>query len=359
MAEAAVPRRIVEMLAQARRMEIVFIVLTLALLWYTFFNVFSWLWERDWQFDSMLITGGAAFLVIAWRADRIGDRLTRVLRELDAAGAVLMTTDEREAVERTIDQRGHRYGMITSVVVVVVLLVGLLLNQDALIGPYVTVLLGLLLTGCGGYAGYRFGQLIANGQLLSVLAAAGKDIRGGVDLGIRALAPLRDLYGIALLVGIALCAYFNVWWAGWAAGIPAFTQYDHWQPLFLALWVVSIFVLLFAYLVPVRRFKRRLNEIYGDSDVRRLTFPRQRELALADIKWLDGRIAQVRDGPVDRREELARLVRKRDELDQYAQRLTDRARNDWLMEPATVVAFASASTVGMAVSVAIAGIPGI
>src|SRR5262249_14402882 len=137
--------------------------------------------------------------------------------------------------------------------------------------------LALSLSVSGIYAGYRFGQLIANGQLLGVLSKAGYEIKGGGNLGAKALVPLRDLYGIAVFNGMGLCVFFNVWYLVWAARLPFATRLcEIWSVRFLILWFVCMMILMLGGLVPVRRFNKRLDAIYGGAQVRQ-SATRQRD----------------------------------------------------------------------------------
>jgi hypothetical protein len=353
------PASLAELRLLASWRDYAFVLLTFLLVSYFFFNVFSVIRVPNWDFDYMFIFGAGGFIWSAWRMDRIGERLPRVLQMLDKAGSIIITQADRERIEREIADRGHRYGLVGMVLIVLLLEVGAYLQYLQTDDLGMVIALALSVAVSGAYAGYRFGQLFANGQLLGVLSKAGYDIKAGGNLGSEALVPLRDLYGIAIVTGMCFCAFFNIWWLGWAIDIPIASNFKEWRWRFLILWVVCMIILFFGGLVPVRRFNRRLDAIYGGAEARQVA-ARQRDLAQSDLQRLDERIGTLRveldtDNTGSNRRKLSDLNHRRDELAAYAQGLVDQTYADGLMRLSTLVWFAITSAGLMAVSVLAAG----
>jgi hypothetical protein len=347
MDNAIAPSSLAELVNRATWRDYAFVVLTFLLLSYTFFNLFSVVRVPDFDFDYLFVAGSGGFIWGAWRLDRIGERLPRVLRLLDQAGSIIITEADRERIEREIADRGHRYGLVGIVFIVILLVVGAYLQYQRTQDLEMTIALSLSVAVSGGYAGYRFGQLIANGQLLGVLSNAGYEIKAGGNLGSKALVPLRDLYGIALMTAMSLCAFINMWWLAWTFHIPFASNSKDWNFWFFVLWLVCMMILVLGGLVPVRRFNKRLDAIYGGTEAR-LAAARQRDLAQADLQRLDEQIRALRAeldaseiGPT--RWTLSDVCRRRDELATYAQGLVDQTYADGLMRMSTVVGFAIAS----------------
>ena len=179
-------------------------------------------------------------------------------------------------------------------------------------------------------------------------------------MGSKALVPLRDLYGIAVLTGMSLCAFFNIWWLAWSLDLQFASVFREWKLRFLVLWFVCMLIFILVGLVPVRRFNKRLDAIYGGADTRQAA-ARQRDLAQADLQRLDDRIRTLRQeldsAEVEpTRQTFSDLNRRRDELAAYAQGLVDQTHADGLMRVSTVIGFAIVSTIIMGICVVATGI---
>lgn len=338
-------------------MDTILLFLLFALVWYAGFNIFSLVLGAKWPFDIMLLTGGTAFLAVALPASHIGERTTRVLQNLDGSGAVTFDSEtERRSVQDEMERIGRRYGWYGMSVLVAVVLVSLVGAQTAGGQPQVEILiLGAVLATCAGYTGYRFGQFYANGNLFQILADRGHELRGGGSLVAEAIVPLRQLYSIAVIAGLFLCCFFNVWWAAWAFHLPVAENYVQWQYPFLGMAGVSVVALLVVGLVPVRRFTRRLAAIQGDPIMRQSMVKRQRDLVSADIRSIEDQLAPVQAQPTQRRI-AASLEAKRAALEAYKAGLSNQVYGDWLMRPSTILLAAATSAALVALCVSITGI---
>jgi hypothetical protein len=294
----------------------------------------------------MLVAGGSLFLYWGWRLNRIDARMKEVLANIDGTGLVAFPSGEKRLeVEQLLARKGRRHGIGWSVGVdaVVATVVWYLPHDDAL-----SRVLAAVLLVCGAVLGYRVGQLRVNGSALEIISQQGLEIYSGGDRGAHAIKPFRDLFGLALQVGLTICLWHNFWLLAWSLGLRTS---DQWRLPYMLTWVVSIAILLTIGLLPVRTFNRRLNIIYGGPEARR-RFAQQRDLAQDDLAQLDTRIEELTSRN-ESRAMLRQLQHERAELDAYVQGLADRTVGDWLMRPLVIIGAALGSTALLVLAIVI------
>jgi hypothetical protein len=90
------PANLRQLAKNATWRDLVFVLLTFLPLAYAFYNLFSVIRVKEFEFDYMFVTGAGAFIWGAWRIDRIGEQLPSVLERLDQAGSIVISEAERK-----------------------------------------------------------------------------------------------------------------------------------------------------------------------------------------------------------------------------------------------------------------------
>jgi hypothetical protein len=292
------------------------------------------------DFDFLPIVNGALIIPIGWGAVRLDRRMRDLIIKLDRGGVVVFrTAKERQAILAAVKARSSRYGWIGAAAVGVTMMAGILSYtellpsggirwaQGMIVGatrrPTVSLIDAATMTifcvPIATLAGRFLGKIVGNGLLLDTLHDLGHDLSsftGGA--GLQTIRTIEAIYAYSAMVTVVLTAVLCFWWGAFTLRLPGLVNYADWRYPYLWLWTLSFAAFLFAVVLPVRAFRRRLDEIHGGAEAR-AEVARQADEARQDARQLRGAINAA--APAER----VRLERRLRDLEGFIVTLETRA----------------------------------
>lgn len=321
-------------------------------------------------FDYMPLVNGGVFIFVAWDAIRLKRRMREILAGLHQSGGVRFASpqDYQRIVDKVM-RLSRVFGLGATLVVGFGMLGGLVYYLELLDGATIDIADGVV-RGAPGWriplpdvalfvatdifaalvGGWFLGGMLANGRLLEVLDGSGYRLSGfASETGIKTLRKIEAIFACAARATLALCACFATWWVVYRAGLLRH-QYHDWIVMFLILWGLAFIGFVFTVLIPVRAFNKRLDQVYGGRDARRL-MNEQVALARGDLAALDKTMRSAREDA-----ERQRLTRQRDDLLRFIGGLKNRMFRGLYLRPAVLTACALANLAALLVPLALSAV---
>lgn len=225
------------------------------------------------EWDVMLLSGVAAFMVGLWLVAGLPGRLHKTMARLTYRGA--FTVGQDAVLEETLDgfgkmleRRAGIWSRVVALVTAVAILIAFVIafwNQFSM--ERIALTIGVVV---GAYvAGTFLGRMAGYGQLGSILTKCGIKVTvtpGHVD-GAAGLKPVGDFYFFQAMVVAIPAVFLAVWWFL----IPIWPHdYAYWRESFVGLLAVAIAIEVFAFLVPLWSFhksmKTRKQDLQTEAD---------------------------------------------------------------------------------------------
>jgi hypothetical protein len=230
-------------------------------------------------------------VLVGWRAVRLHEKVQAAVAGLDSGAGFIVADDGSIAgfladLRRTVRNWGWAVGVSIAIVMVGGFVYGAVAG---LISPYpdvvtwsLTGLLALVMVGVGFVVGQLLGHLFGFGQLNRVMKRHRISLAGISTPGARAaMRSLEEVFGFAVLGSMVMCGWFALWWVVWHLGFDPLGYRSIWFYLFVALWLVSFTVFIFAGRWPALSFQRSLDALFGGADMRE-AIDRQLQAAKAE-----------------------------------------------------------------------------
>jgi hypothetical protein len=257
--------------------EWLFIAAAWLTLWYFFFNLFEVI-GNDKRFDPMPTLALLPIIAALWWAYRLGDRVEEAVDRLDdGAGLSESTGEMRTAFRNDLRRQVRAWSIGVALGIAAIMMIIFAVSSSGLdvtwgfnLETALAVLLALAMIGAGFLIGATLGRLIGYGHLSRVMERNGiRVVSLSTPQSRDAMRSLEGVFWFSVLVTMALCHWFAAWWIMWHAGKDWGEYRDLWQIPFLALWLVSLTIFVFAGRQPILAFDRRLDQIYGGPESRR------------------------------------------------------------------------------------------
>jgi hypothetical protein len=206
------------------------------------------------QWDLLLFTGVAAFIVGIWLYAVVRERFDLTVNRLLSRGTFKVGEAERAAFIERLEMHGRVWAGIGGLIAAVAMLVAfaIALSRAFL---FSRLLLGLAEVGGAYIAGSYLGRMASYGQLGWHLNSEPVEVLvqpSHVD-GVAGMKPLGEFYFYqAMVVGIP-AVFLAVWWFLF----PIWPRdYSHWEDSYVVLLGIAIAIEVLAFLVPVWTFHR-------------------------------------------------------------------------------------------------------
>jgi hypothetical protein len=208
------------------------------------------------RWDTMLISGLAAYIIAVRLAFEIPGKMEQTLVRLVKRGALVSEPKQLEDFKVDLEDRANRWARRGGLIVGGALLVAFLAAYR-LSPPLDLTILEVFL---GYVAGYYLGRMAAYGGLGRILKREGISLKvqpGHLD-GAAGLKPIGDFYFFqAMLVAIP-ALYLAVWWLI----IPLLPgdggMYIHWRDSYLGLLAIALTFEILSFFVPLWSFHREM-----------------------------------------------------------------------------------------------------
>ncbi|TIM05509.1 hypothetical protein [Mesorhizobium sp.] len=227
-------------------------------------------------FDFLPVAAGVPTVLGGWRAAKMHSMITAALEGL-LKGAGLDLSGDMAAFEAALKRRVKLWSLATGTAIAGCFgaYLGWALYKFGTAGLF--FLLAVVCVAIGFQIGRMLGSLLGYGQILTVMRDTGIAI-GSIDTeqARRAIARIEELLSYTFWLTAGMCHWFALWFVFWFLGFDDYRAAH--SGLFIAFWMVSYALYLFAARSPILAFRARLSELQGGPEGQAA---RQRQLAEA------------------------------------------------------------------------------